>query len=133
MAKCIFTTSTGIGSGFNRDPFPEEFMVDISPNDYAWFDVYPERYQYIANQFTERHQWAAEVAAREAIQDAELAELQARLDEIETAQNSTGLRNITVSQAQAWINGKMHSSTTVADVKEAIREILLKIVPYILK
>ena len=56
-----------------------------------------------------------------------------RLQEIAVAENAAGFKNITVAQAENWINNKIDNASTVAETKEAMREILLKMVPYLLK
>ena len=62
-----------------------------------------------------------------------IAALSARIAAIEAAQETEGLKHYTVEQARDWIRGKIDSATTVAAVKQEIKEILLKMVPYLLK
>lgn len=63
---------------------------------------------------------------------ARIAELE-RINEVEAAQELHGLKNYTVAQAESWVTNKIDNVGTVSDVKEAIKEILLKMVPYLLK
>jgi len=43
------------------------------------------------------------------------------------------LKQYTVEQARTWITNKIDGATTVAAVKQEVKEILLKMVPYLLK
>ena len=44
--KCNFDKVTLIGTGCNRQPFDNEVSYDIPTFECAWFNVYPERYQW---------------------------------------------------------------------------------------
>jgi uncharacterized protein (DUF2267 family) len=77
--------------------------------------------------------WEQEEQEAEDAQNAALAAIRARLDAIEAARAGAGLKDITVQQAQTWISNQLDSATTVAAVKAAVKDILLKMVPYILK
>lgn len=69
------------------------------------------------------------------VNQTKLDELNAKNQEIldlQTAKETAGLKNITIKQAQNWINNHLDSATNAAETKEAIREIFLKMVPYLL-
>jgi len=55
-----------------------------------------------------------------------------RKADIDVAVETQGLREVTILQADEWINSKLDAAMTVVAVKQAIREILLRMVPYIL-
>jgi len=61
-----------------------------------------------------------------------IADALARFDEIQTARNGSGIQKYTVVQATNYITNKMDSITSLATAKEVIKEILLKMVPYLL-
>ena len=79
-------------------------------------------------------------------EEEQLAEHQ-RLDEIQTAQNTSGLKKVSITQAEEWITEKLEIAqqavqdvTDVATAKAAMNQILLAIqeinhkeIPYILK
>lgn len=74
------------------------------------------------------------ITRAERIAEANLrAQTEARRVEVEAAQDNAGLRDISVAQAENYINNKIDSASTVAETKEAVKEILLKMVPYLLK
>jgi len=53
MWKLIFSNVTKRGTGCNREPQDGEFGVDRQPSECAWFNVTPERYQYVEGTFSE--------------------------------------------------------------------------------
>lgn len=53
MWKLIFDSITLRGIGCNREPMEGEFAIERQPSDCAWFNVYPERYQYVDGVFSE--------------------------------------------------------------------------------
>lgn len=61
-----------------------------------------------------------------------IAELE-RINDVEAAQELHGLKSYTVALAEFWVTNKIDSAETVSEVKEATKEILLKMVPYLLK
>lgn len=64
--KCIFDSTTLIGTGCNREPGQGEIARDIDTAQCAWFNVYPERYKLDSLGFlVERPEWAAEKAFNE--------------------------------------------------------------------
>lgn len=74
------------------------------------------------------------VTRAERVQEAnEKAVKEARRSEVETAQATAGLSDISVLQVQTYINNKLDNAENIAETKEAIKEILLKMVPYLLK
>lgn len=78
-----------------------------------------------AHKFTTRAEREAEQAIRVA------AAL--RTSEIEDAQVAAGLKEVSVNQAEDWIDGQLDGATTIAQLRETTRTILKKMVPYILK
>ena len=94
----------------------------------AWYQGQPDRYQLVDGHYVQVAGWAA----AKAIADAELAALEQRGLDINAAREDSGLRQYTVAQAQTYINNKLNAATTVATMKEAVRDILLKMVPYVL-
>jgi hypothetical protein len=54
MWKLIFNTKTNKGTGCNREPGVGEFSRDLQPSECAWFNVYPERYQWNGTGIEER-------------------------------------------------------------------------------
>lgn len=56
-----------------------------------------------------------------------------RAQEIYEAQESTGLRHITVQQAYNYIDNTLNAATTATETKEAIRTIFKKIAVFLLK
>ena len=49
------------------------------------------------------------------------------------ASNDELFKQYTVAQAENYINNTLNAATTAAEMKEAVRDILLKMVPYILE
>jgi hypothetical protein len=41
--------------------------------------------------------------------------------------------SMTVAQATTYVNNKLDAATTVAAMKEAVRDILIKMIPYVLE
>jgi hypothetical protein len=67
-------------------------------------------------------------AAREAEQNARLQ----RLEDIATSQTASGLRVLTVAQAETYIDTQMDAVTSLAEAKVTITRIFKKMVPYLL-
>jgi hypothetical protein len=56
-----------------------------------------------------------------------------RVDGINAARESTGLKKLTVAQAEKWIDNELDSAANTAETVQAIRAIFKKMVPYLLK
>jgi len=132
MWKCLFYSVTNRGTGCNREPVEGEYAVYLPPSLCGWFNVHPHRYMWNGSELVEWPGWEVEEAEQEAAQNVAILALKARVDAIAAAMDQEGLKAYTVPQAQKWINDKLDAATTVAAVKQAVREILLKMVPYIL-
>ena len=61
------------------------------------------------------------------------AAIQARWQEIKAAREASTLKQYTVAQAENYINNKLNAAATAAEMKEAVRGILLKMIPYVLQ
>jgi acetylornithine deacetylase/succinyl-diaminopimelate desuccinylase-like protein len=57
---------------------------------------------------------------------------QIRIENISSEKETAGLKNVTVEQAYAFIDSRIDSATTVAQVKAAVKDILKRMVPYII-
>lgn len=134
MWKITYNTSTGLCTSCNsRDPQEGESVIYLDLTLCGWVNVYPERYKVVNGELVERPEWAQEEADREAAQTAAIAALQARIVEIEAAQATAGLKQYTVPQATQWITNKLTDApNTIVGVKQAVGEILIKMLPYIL-
>jgi hypothetical protein len=130
--KCIFDATTLIGTGCNREPVSGEIARNIDVTLCGFFNTTPDRYKLENGVLTERPEWPGEEAARQAQMASDLAALQTRLAGIEAAQQAEGLKSYTIEQARTWITNKIDGATTVAGVKQEVKEILLKMVPYLL-
>lgn len=74
-----------------------------------------------------------DVEAEEQAQTDAIAALAARVAAIETAQNNAGLKEYTVQQGTDWITNKLtNAPATIPGVKQAVGEILIKMLPYLL-
>ena len=127
-----FDSVTFRGLRVARDGEPVEdgeFSIIRHRSQCAWFRSTPERYQYVDVVFSEFPGWADEQAAREA----EIAALAARVAMIEQAQEATGIHKYTVEQAQAFVNNLLDEADTGAKMKEAVRTLFLRVVPYIIR
>lgn len=71
------------------------------------------------------------MAEKIAERDEALAE-GARVSGITTARETSGLKKITIEQAENWIDIQLDAATTVVQLREATRKILKKMVPHIL-
>lgn len=133
MWKCVFYSGTGRGVAFGREAGAGEFMVELPPSECGWFNVTPERYQYVDGAFSERAEWQAEQQAKEEEQNARIA----RLEAIKAARITEGLKTITLEQAETYINKKLDISdmslddfdaaATQAQLKAAIRALLVRV------
>ena len=56
-----------------------------------------------------------------------------RREAILAARDSSELKQYTVAQATTYVNNKLDAATTVAAMKEAVRDILIKMIPYVLE
>lgn len=80
--------------------------------------------------------WVAQGKVSKAIERAtaennKVAE-EARRAGIEAERETAGLKKVTIQQAHTFIDNKLNAATTVTQVKEAVRDILKRMVPYIL-
>lgn len=97
-----------------------------------WYQSQPDRYTIVDGKFVETSGWLdAKLAADVALAEAEAA-FEQRVLEIIAAQDSAGLKQYTLTQAKTYITNKMATGTTVATLNAAVKEILLKMVPYVL-
>jgi hypothetical protein len=80
MWKLIFDNATKRGTGCNREPQDGEFGVDRQPSECAWFNVTPERYQYVEGVFSEVETWQAEYDAKLSADTKAKAELDIRVE-----------------------------------------------------
>lgn len=97
-----------------------------------WYQSQPDRYALVDGLYVEDAGWLdSKIAADEALAAAEAA-FEQRVLEIVAAQDATGLKQYTITQATTYINNKMATGTTVAALNAAVKEILLKMVPYVL-
>jgi hypothetical protein len=134
MWRIIYNIATGIvivvGSRQLQDG---EGEIILPPSQCAWANAYPSRYRVENGALVERAEWVQEEADREAAQNAAIAALQARIAGIEAAQSSADLKQYTVQQGTDWITNKLTSApNTYAGVKQAVGEILIRMLPYIL-
>lgn len=134
MWKIVYNLATGICVATNsRDPEAGEGVIHLDPTQCGWVNVYPERYKAENGALVERPEWAQEEADREAAQNAAIVALQSRIADIEAAQTDAGLKQYTVAQGTGWIINKLtNAPNTIAGVKQAVGEILIKMLPYIL-
>ena len=56
----------------------------------------------------------------------------ARSAEINDARETAGIKDVTIEQAHDFIDSRLDAAITAAEVKDAIRTILKKMIPYIL-
>ena len=97
-----------------------------------WYQSQPDRYTLVDDKFVETPGWLdAKLAADAALAEAEAA-FEQRVLEIVAAQDSAGLKQYTLAQAKTYIDNKMATGTTVATLNAAVKEILLKMLPYVL-
>lgn len=75
-------------------------------------------------QVSKRVEREAEEAIRTAIQN--------RKDKIEAAKETSGLKEVEIETAVAWIENKIDEAGTVAEIKVALKDILSKMVSHIL-
>lgn len=114
------------------DPVDGEYALAISLHDLTAKDVgiLAEAYADVNGHFVARS--AEDV---QAVIDAKVSSVLAgltRAEDIQKAQDAGELKQYTVEQAQQWITGKINGASTVAGVKQAVLEVLLRMVPYIL-
>lgn len=65
MSRFIFTTATGRGSGWNREPRGDEFCVEIDRSVCPTFPSEYRRFQYVDGTLGEYSGWTAEEAEKE--------------------------------------------------------------------
>lgn len=58
---------------------------------------------------------------------------EARIEEIEEAKAVSGLSNHTLAEAETWITDKIDGASSVAEIKQALKLILLRMVRELLK
>ena len=97
-----------------------------------WYQSQSDRYELVAGEYVQVAGWAAAKVAADAAEAAEKAAFEQRVLDIIAAKEASGLKQYTVAQATKYINDKLNAASTVAQTKEAVREILLKMVPYLL-
>lgn len=56
-----------------------------------------------------------------------------RAQDIEDAQDATGLKHVTVQQAYNYIDNTLDAASTAAEVKEAVRDIFKKVAVFLLR
>ena len=133
MWTLVFDNNTKRGVALNREPKQSEFAVSREPRDCGWFALNPSRYQYVNLEFSDYPGWEQEEADKEAAKAAALAELEARKAAIESAKDSANLKQYTVEQAEAWITQTLTDApATVVGVKQAVGQILIRMLPYII-
>lgn len=88
-------------------------------------------------QYSEVLAWIADGnTADPAYTQAEIDDYQAEIDRqnnIDTAQETSGLKHATVQQAYNYIDNTLDAASTAAEVKEAVRDIFKKIAVFLLK
>lgn len=108
-----------------------QIRKDLGNESFIFFDPDTDTYEkelydlWVAEGNTiEPFQTQAEIDAQAAID--------ARRAEIETEKATSGLREVTVTEAFNYIDTQLDNATTAAQTKEAIRRILKRMVPYLL-
>ncbi|MGD9156918.1 MAG: hypothetical protein PVG39_00800 [Desulfobacteraceae bacterium] len=122
-------------AGLGRDPLPDEYggesdvITDMVDEYYfvSWDGTPGE------GQPTVSRKSQAEIDAIEAAKAQAAADEQTRVEEIETAQQTAGLKSYTITQAETYIDNQLDAASTVAETKEAMKTILKKMIPYLLK
>ena len=107
-------------------------LAGYTARELEWYQSQPDRYTLVGDAYVQVAGWAEAKVLADAQKAAEEAAFEARVLEIVEAREAAGLKQYTVTQAQAYINNKLNAATTVAQMKEAVRDILLKMVPYVL-
>jgi len=119
--------------GFSVDEVAGEIgHSGYTPRQIEWFQSQPDRYTLVGDAYVQVAGWAEAKALADAAEAAEKEAFEQRVLEIVAAREEAGLKQYTVAQAQTYINNKLNAASTVAQTKEALREILLKMVPYLL-
>ena len=132
MWKCIFDSATNIGVAFNREPFAGEYKRFIPPEKCGAFNMAPHRYKFENNLLVEVDGWEQAEADDESARVAAAAALAARVVAIKSAKDSANLKQYTVKQAEAWIIQTLTDApATVVGVKQAVGQILIRMLPYI--
>lgn len=90
---------------------------------------HPDWYKVVGGNVVLRDNWEAIQSAKQSA----LTAVQQRLEDIATAQENSGLNEVTPLQAINYIDGQLDAATSVAETKEALRRILKRMVPYLLK
>lgn len=70
-------------------------------------------------------------AENQVLKDAGEEEVTRKAD-IQTARDNSGFKKVTAQKAYDFIDGKLDGASNAAEVKEAIRDILKKMIPHIL-
>lgn len=123
-------TGNGIITGINRAASNEESEGNITPQ-HLTLGMDNDFYTVIDYVFTPKSQVDVDIiiAGRLEIATSE----DNRRQEIETEQSNAGLRNITLSQANNFIDTHIDNITDLASAKEEMRIIFKKMIPYILQ
>ena len=56
-----------------------------------------------------------------------------RVADIEAEQATAGLKSVTIEQANSFIDNTIDAASTVAETREAVKTVLKKMIPYLLK
>jgi len=97
-----------------------------------WFASQPTRFTLAGGVYTEVAGWAAAKVTEDAAKAVADSAFEQRVLGIVAAKEAAGLKAYTMAQATTYINNKMATGTTVPLLNAAVKEILLKMVPYVL-
>lgn len=83
MWKLVFNSKTRRGTGCNRKPREGEFVIERKRENCLWFNIYPDRYQYVNGTFSEVPNWESDRLLKEKLQklDKDLSDIDKEVQE----------------------------------------------------
>lgn len=130
-------TGNGVVTGLNRGASEGERGGNITPQHLVW-GMDNEMYKVVNGEFVALNVSEVEVIEQdresERLAEAQmLAELEARVADLEAEQDALGVSKYTPDQIRNYIDNQIDSAATAGEKLEAIKGILKKLAIYILK
>lgn len=125
----IYDDSTGDVLAINREVFESESNLQIDKGDLI-YGIDNEFYSVVGGVFVPKDSSVVGAIISQRLADASTES--SRIEQIKTAQESSGIKKYTIEQIETYLDNRFDAITDLATAKIELRKIFDKIVPYLL-